>query len=85
MSGIYVDGVRLDHVRRCGDCGRKPRVSTGCKGFEGSGPFLIVCDHGVPLEDQPDDRMHYSMSRSWYKSRAVANWRNLWRPPHLTP
>jgi hypothetical protein len=80
VSGIIVDGVRMDHVRRCGKCGRKPNIRTGYDGYEGEGPFIIMCDHGTPLKDQPDDRLDFALSRSWYKSRAVANWRSLWAP-----
>lgn len=84
MGSIYVNGTRMDHVRRC-SCGRKPEVSTGYKGFDdGTGPFLIICDHGVPLEDQPEGRMNFSMSRSWYKTRAAANWNSMMRPKEAT-
>lgn len=82
---MVVDGIRLDHVRRCGDCGRKPEVVTGYKGLEGDGPFIISCDHGVPIKDQPDGHLRFAMSRSWSKTRAVANWRALWKRSTTPP
>lgn len=80
-----LSGHRFDHVRKC-TCGRKPKVITGYKGFDdGTGPFVVSCDHGVPLEDQPQDRLHFSMSRSWYKSRAARNWNAMMRDASPTP
>ena len=80
MASMTTDsGYRFDHVRRC-SCGRKPTVITGYKGFDdGTGPFVVSCDHGVPLEEQPEGRMNFSMSRSWYKTRAAANWNRMMR------
>ena len=80
MTSITTEsGYRFDHVRRC-RCGRKPKVITGYEGFDdGTGPFVVSCDHGVPLEDQPEGRMNFAMSRSWYKTRAAANWNRMMR------
>ena len=76
VRGLTVDGVRMDRPRACW-CGRRPTVSTGYDGFKGSGPFLVMCEHGRARTD------HYVLSRSWYKSRAVKNWNALIRA-HLT-
>jgi hypothetical protein len=80
MASITTEsGYRFDHVRRC-TCGRKPKVSTGYEGSDdGYGPFLVFCDHGMPLEDQPDGQMNFSMARSWYKTRAARNWNLMMR------
>lgn len=81
MGSITTEsGYRFDHVRRCRKCGRKPRVRTGYVGFDdGTGPFVVMCDHGTPLEDQPEGQMDLMMSRSWYKTRAAANWNRMMR------
>jgi hypothetical protein len=82
---VRVGNVRMDHVRRC-HCGRRPEISTGYQGFEdGFGPFVISCMHGLgsPVEQYEKvrrgelDAERYVLSRSWSKTRAVANWRRL--------
>lgn len=79
MASIYVNGTRMDHVRQC-HCGRKPEVTTGYVGFDdGTGPFIISCDHGTPLNEQPEGRLHLAMSRSWAKTRATRNWNRMMR------
>lgn len=80
MASITTEsGYRFDHVRRC-HCGRKPEVSTGYVGFDdGDGPFLVFCDHGVPMDQQPEGQRKYVMSRSWYKTRAARNWNLMMR------
>ncbi len=82
MGSVMVNGVRMDHVRRC-HCGRKPTIRTGYEGFDdGTGPFIILCDHGIPLADQPTDCLHLTLSRSWTKTRATTNWNRLIREHH---
>lgn len=79
MASIYVGETRLDHVRRC-TCGRKPEVRTGYAGFDdGDGPFVISCDHGVPIESQAGGWLNFSMSRSWFKTSACRNWNRMMR------
>lgn len=84
-SFITESGYRFDHVRRC-TCGRKPRVITGYKDFDnGMGPFVVSCDHGVPIEEQPEGWLNFSMSRSWSKTRAARNWNQMMRPATPNP
>lgn len=82
---MIVNGVRMDHVRSC-HCGRRPEIMTGYKGFDdGTGPFVISCMHGRgDIMEQYEktrrgelDGERYVISRSWYKTRAVRNWRAL--------
>ncbi|WP_446325496.1 hypothetical protein [Blastomonas sp. CACIA14H2] len=81
-SIITASGYRFDHVRRC-HCGRKPQVSTGYEGVDdGTGPFIVSCTHGVPLEDQPEGALNLTFARSWSKTRAARNWNALIRELH---
>jgi hypothetical protein len=79
MASTYVDGVRLDYVRRC-RCGRKPEIATCYRGDDpGEGPFIISCFCGRP-EDVKDEHGLLPcprFCRSWTKSRAVALWRGM--------
>lgn len=81
MASTIIDGVRLDHVRRC-NCGRKPEISTSYKGFEpGMGPFFIQCYCDTP-EDAVNEhgfRPFPNFCRSWSKTRVVRNWNHLMR------
>lgn len=79
MASVFVDGVRMDWFRTCSTCGRKPVVRTGYEGFSGDGPFLLVCDHGEPRREEyvPGEPLRFVMSRSWSKTRAVANWNRM--------
>lgn len=82
MASIYVDGIRMDWIRPCAECGRKPVVHTSYKDMPpGWGPFIITCDHGHTEEEK--DRWvesgdwqspPFNAYRSWYKTRAVRGW-----------
>lgn len=87
---MIVDGVRMDHVRRC-SCGRKPEISTGYEGLgvePGYGPFIIKCYHGREGEEGEHGPVLPRFCRSWSKTRAVKLWRTMNRtapPPPSAP
>ncbi|EPX83873.1 hypothetical protein [Salipiger mucosus] len=76
-----VDGIRMDHVRRC-ICGRRPEIATCYHGMDpGDGPFIIKCYCGRdPDQEDEDGRSPLpTFVRSWSKTRAVRAWRSLQR------
>lgn len=79
---MIVDGVRMDHVRRCA-CGRKPEISTGYVGLgieAGYGPFIIKCYCGREGEQGEHGDAVPRFCRSWSKTRAVKLWSRMNRP-----
>ncbi len=87
---MKIDDVEVGSVEPCSKCGRDPEVSTGYKGYEGGGPYIITCTHGNGEEviaawanrsgSLEQDPMPFSFCCSLDAQRAVDLWNDGNKP-----